>query len=69
VYAATLVLLVFGPHAEPLVLTFPQPNLATCWSERNIERQFGVRRRSGFEVHVLCLPEPDVSSSEDIKVG
>lgn len=68
-YAATLVLLVFGPLPEPIVLTYPQPNLATCWTERDHERQFGVLRSNGFQVHALCYPEGSVSTSTSRKVG
>lgn len=68
-YAATLVLLIFGPSPEPLVLTYPQPNLAVCWTERDIERRHGVLRSNGFQVHALCLPEADTSSSLEPKIG
>jgi hypothetical protein len=54
----TLILMVFGFADQPVVLTTPQPDMATCERERAIERRLGVRRPSGLEVHALCTSEP-----------
>ena len=67
--AATLAIIVFGLSSEPVVLTYPQPSLRACWYERNVEASFGVMRRNGFQVHALCFPESQTSSSDLILVG
>ncbi|OYW53037.1 MAG: hypothetical protein B7Z29_17640 [Hyphomicrobium sp. 12-62-95] len=68
-HTAILILIIFGASSEPLVLSYPQPNLAVCWIERDIERRHGILRSNNFQVHALCLPEAEISSSTTQDIG